>query len=113
MAVQSVRSASRPEVRSSICSISPWAWSKNWRTCWRPTGSSEPVTGQVVDEEPVALVGGDAPGAGVGLGQEAVPLEGGHVGPHGGRRHADPGGVDHVLGSDRLGRADVLGRPPR
>ncbi len=32
MAVQSVRSASRPEVRSNIDSISPWAWSKNWRT---------------------------------------------------------------------------------
>ena len=64
---------------------------------------------QLVDEEPVALVGRDPSGAGVGLGQVPVPLECGHVGAHGGRGDAHPGGVDHVLGSDRLGRADVLG----
>ena len=40
--------------------------------------------GEVVDEEPVALVGRDAPGTGVGLGQKTVPFEGGHVRPHGG-----------------------------
>ncbi len=65
--------------------------------------------GQVVDEEPVPLVGRDPTRAGVGLGQKALSFEQGHVRAHRGRRHADPRGVHHVLRSHRLGRADVLG----
>ena len=65
--------------------------------------------GQMVDEEPVALVGGDAPGAGMGLGQKPVALQSGHVRTHRGRRHTHPGGLDHMLRPHRLGRADVLG----
>ncbi len=64
---------------------------------------------QVVDEEAVALVGRDAAGAGMGLDEEAFPLERGHVGADGGRRHAHSGCVDDVLGTDGLGGADVLG----
>ena len=64
---------------------------------------------EVVDEEAVALVGRDAAGTRVRLDQEAVPLEGGHVGSHGRRRHAHAGSVDHVLGPHGLGSPDVLG----
>ena len=65
--------------------------------------------GQVVDEEAVALVGRDAPGAGVGLHEIPVTLEGHHFRPHGGRGDLHPGGVGHVGRADRLGAADVLG----
>ena len=47
---------------------------------------------QPVDEEPVALVGGDAPGAGVGLGDVALLLERRHVVAH--RRARDTRGCD-------------------
>ena len=109
MAVQSVRSASRPEVRSSIeldLAVGVVEELADLLATDRIEGAGP---GQVVDEEPVALVGGDPTGAGVGLGQKAVPLEGGHVRAHGGRGHAHAGGVHHVLGPDRLGRPDVLG----
>ncbi len=52
--------------------------------------------GQVVDEEAVALVGRDPPGAGVRLDQVAVALEGHHLGAHGGRGDLHPGGIGHV-----------------
>ena len=54
-------------------------------------GIERPGPGQVVDEEAIALVGGDAPGTGVGLGQKPVTFEGGHVRAHRGRGHAHTG----------------------
>ena len=64
---------------------------------------------QMVDEEPVALVGGNPPRTGVGLGEEAVSFQRRHVRSDGGRRHADACRLDHVLGAHRLSRRDVLG----
>ena len=64
--------------------------------------------GELVDEEAVALVGGNAPGARVGLGEIALPLEQRHLVADGGRRDAQARRPGHVGRSDRLGRLDVL-----
>ncbi len=58
--------------------------------------------GQLVDEEPVALVGRDAPGAGVRLGDEPLVLQGRHVIAHGGRGDAEVVPLGEGLGADRL-----------
>ena len=63
---------------------------------------------EVVDEEAVALLGGDPAGAGVGLAEVALLLEGGHVVAHRGRRHLHAGGPHDVRGPHRLGGVDVL-----
>ena len=63
---------------------------------------------EVVDEEPVALLGGDPAGAGVRLAQVALLLEGGHVVAHGGRGHLHAGGPHDVRRPHRLGGVDVL-----
>ena len=68
-----------------------------------------PGLDQVVDEEAVALVGRDAPRAGMGLHKIPVPLEGHHFRPHGGGGDLHPGGAGHVGRADGLGTADVLG----
>ena len=64
--------------------------------------------GQLVDEEAVALVGRDATGAGVGLDQVPLALEGGHVVADRRRRGADAALPHDVARPDRLGRLDVL-----
>ena len=63
---------------------------------------------QGVDEEPVALVGGDAAGARVRLLQVAVDLERGHLVAHRRRGDVDRGRRGHVVRPDRLRGADVL-----
>ena len=63
---------------------------------------------EVVDEEAVALLGGDPAGAGVGLAEVALLLEGGHVVAHGGRRHRHGGRPHDVRRPHRLGGVDVL-----
>ena len=63
---------------------------------------------EVVDEEAVALLGGDPAGAGVGLAEVALLLEGGHVVAHGGRRHRHRGRLHDVRRPHRLGGVDVL-----
>ena len=70
--------------------------------------TERPWRSQRVDEEPVALVGGDPAGAGVGLGQVAITLERSHVAAHGGRRHLDARGSGDMGRTHRLGRLDVL-----
>ncbi len=62
----------------------------------------------VVDEEAVALVGGDAPGAGMGMGQEALSLEVGHLVADGGWRHLQGPDAGDMGRADRLGGVDVL-----
>ena len=64
--------------------------------------------GHVVDEEAVALVGGNAARGCVGLGEIALLLEHGHLVAHRGRADLDPGRVGHMGGTDGLGRGDVL-----
>ena len=64
--------------------------------------------GQVVDEEAVSLVGGDAPRAGVRLHQVAVALERRHLAAHRGRGHLHPGVAGDVGRADGLGGVDVL-----
>ncbi len=54
--------------------------------------------GELVDEEPVALVGGDPPGAGVRLGDVPLVLQGRHVVADGGR--GDPQPVPSVSALD-------------
>ena len=61
-----------------------------------------------IDEEAVAPIGGDAPGAGVGLVEVALLLEHRHLVAHGGRRHVDPLVARHVVRAHRLGGFDVL-----
>ncbi len=51
---------------------------------------------QMVDEEAIALVGGDPPGAGVRLHEIPITLQGHHFGPHGGRGNLHAWGVRHV-----------------
>ena len=63
---------------------------------------------EVVDEEPVALLGRDAPRARVGLAEVAVVLEGGHVVADRGRRDLHAGRLHDVRGPHRLGGVDVL-----
>src|SRR3546814_18231006 len=62
---------------------------------------------EVVDEEPVALLGRDPPGAGVGLAEVALVLEGRHVVAHGGRGHLHVGRLHDVRGPHRLGGVAV------
>ena len=66
------------------------------------------LTGQPVDEQPVALVGRDPAGAGVRLGDEPLLLQRGHVVADGGRRDAEPVPLDQRLGADRLLGGDVV-----
>ena len=62
---------------------------------------------QLVDVEPVAGGGGDAPGGGVGLLQIALLGEVGHLVADGGGGHVQPGQLGHGLGAHRLGGGDV------
>ena len=64
--------------------------------------------GEPVDEQPVALVGGDPPGAGVRLGDVALVLERGHVVADRGRRDAQVVPLDQRLGAHRLVRRHVV-----
>ena len=64
--------------------------------------------GHVVDEEAVALVGGDAPGRRVRLGEVALLLEHGHLVAHGGRADLHAGRIGDVRGPHRLRGGDVL-----
>ncbi len=63
---------------------------------------------EMVDEEPVALVGRDAPGARVRLDQVPLALERHHLGADGGGRDLHAGRGGHVRRAHRLGRPDVL-----
>ena len=60
-----------------------------------------------VDEEAVALVGGNAAGAGVRLGQIPVALEDGHLVADRRRADVEIGGAGDHGRADRLGRLDV------
>ena len=64
--------------------------------------------GEPVDEQPVALVGGDAPGAGVRLGDVALVLQRRHVVADRRRRDAEVVPLDERLGADRLLGGDVV-----
>ena len=64
--------------------------------------------GEPVDEQPVALVGRDPPGAGVGLGDEALLLQDRHVVADRGRRDAQRVPVDQTLRADGLVGAHVV-----
>jgi hypothetical protein len=63
---------------------------------------------QPVDEEPVALVGRDAAGAGVRLGDVALVLERCHVVAHGGRRDAEVVPLGDRLAAHGLAGADEV-----
>ena len=64
--------------------------------------------GELIDEEAVALVGGDPTGARVRLGEIAVALEGGHLVTERRRRDTQVGGAGDVRRPDGLGGLDVL-----
>ena len=74
-----------------------------------PLGRGERAhLGEPVDEQAVALVGGDAPGRGVRLRDEAFVLERGHVVADGGRRDVQVVTVDQRPRADRLVGGDVV-----
>ena len=62
-----------------------------------------------VDEEPVALLGGHAPGRGVRLVDVALVLQGRHVVADGRRGHAQAVALHEGLGPHGLARAHVVG----
>ncbi len=64
--------------------------------------------GEMVDEEPVSLVGGDASGRRVRLDQVALLLEHRHLVAHRRRRHGDTGRAGDVRRADGLRRRDVF-----
>ena len=64
--------------------------------------------GQAVDEQPVALVGGDPAGAGVRLGDEPLLLQRRHVVADGRGRDTEGVTLDQGLGADRLLGGDVV-----
>jgi hypothetical protein len=70
--------------------------------------STRPGARQVVDEEPVALVGRDATRRRVRLGEVALLLEHRHLVADRGRRDPDPGRGGDVGGADGLRGRDVL-----
>ena len=78
------------------------------RDALAPGGVQPSRRPQGVDEEAVALVGGNAAGRGVGLGQVALPLERRHVVAHGGGGDGDVGGLGDAMRAHRLRRLDVL-----
>jgi hypothetical protein len=63
---------------------------------------------ELVDEQSVALVGGDATGAGVRLGDEPLLFESRHVVAHGRGRHSQPVAINKRLGADRLAGLHVV-----
>ena len=63
---------------------------------------------QMIDEVPIALVGGDSTGRGVRLDQIPVLFELRHLVAHGRRRHANRRNVGDVTRTDRLRGRDVL-----
>ena len=63
---------------------------------------------EVVDEEAVALLGGDPARAGVGLSEVALLLQRRHVVADRGRRHRHRGRLHDVRRPHRLGGVDVL-----
>ena len=65
--------------------------------------------GYLVDEEPVALLGGHAPGRGVRLVDIALVLQGRHVVADGRRGHAQAVALHEGLGPHGLARAHVVG----
>ena len=72
-------------------------------------GPENARSGQVIDEEAVALVGRNAARTGVGLDEVPLALECHHFRADGGRGHLHPRRVGDVGGADRLGGPDVLG----
>ena len=64
--------------------------------------------GDVVDEEPIALVGRDATGRGVRLRQIPLLLEHRHLVANGRRADPNAGQIGDVRRPDRLSRGDVL-----
>lgn len=65
--------------------------------------------GDAIDEFAVSLVGGDAAGTGVRLGDVALGLEECHVVAHSGARHSEVVTLDQCLGSHRVLGGDVIG----
>lgn len=66
-------------------------------------------SGEVIDEEAVALVRRHPAGRRVGVGEVAVALECGHVRPDGSWRYVDGRVARHLRRADRLGGLDVPG----
>ena len=67
---------------------------------------------QVVDEVAIALVGRDASGRRVGLGEVALALEGDHLGAHRRRRDVEVGAGGDRGGTDGLGACRCARRRP-
>ena len=74
----------------------------------RCAGESGRTLGEVVDEDAVALVGGDAPGRGVRRRDELLVFEQGHVVADRRRRHPEGVPLDDRLAADGLTRVDEV-----
>ena len=77
------------------------------RTDLAGLGGAQLARSDVVDEEPVALLGGDTTGRGVRLGEVALALEHRHVVAHRRGRHPDLAGRSDMGGPHGLRGLDV------
>ena len=108
-AAQSVSWASSREVSWSTRSSSPWALREEDLHLLVLGARERLRVAEVVDEEAVALVGRDPPGARVRVGQVALALERRHVGADRRRRDLDDRVAGDLRGPDRLSGLDVAG----
>ena len=98
---------SRRTVRASTSSRST-DWPRKVSIAWRCAGAQRPQVGELVDEDPVALVGRHAAGRGVRGRDELLLFELRHVVADGRGRDAERVPLDDRLRADRLARGDVV-----
>ena len=90
-------------------SISP-ASSSDMMACATPGRTALTGPGpahEAVDELPVAQIGGDPPGRGVGMREVSPLLQERELVADRGRRHLQPGRARQLFGGDRRARADI------
>ena len=85
-----VTEASVVAARRNQCSLANSTWPNWWRIISCSTAGSGTASTMRLDVEAIARVGRDAPGRGVGVGQQARRLELGEDAADGRARHARP-----------------------
>lgn len=101
-ACDQLRSSSEQFFQTSVCTIEEFADLSDLEVV-EATG-----LGQMIDEEPVTLVGGHTTRRSMGLREVTLLFEHRHLVANGGRRHVDLVGLGDVRRTDGLTRPDVL-----